>query len=260
MEQRNAVSEIESTMVKQPTCHEGNHNLVYHLHLLPPVAHRDARWPPLYSGSHLCQADRWFWDIREIASFREHTSVLTIAGLMKPTMPSLRIVLTCVAAAVFYGIIHDLFTAHVCVEYFSIFHPPVFSTTSPTLLAIGWGVLATWWMGVFLGVLLALAARAGSRNKLEARNLIRPISKLLLVMGFLAAGAGLAGYILTRNGVIIPPQWVASVLPPARHARFMADLWAHNASYFFGLVGSLLLCLLTIRKRIARRNDAVLAS
>jgi hypothetical protein len=165
-------------------------------------------------------------------------------------MPSLRIVLTCVAAAVLYGIIHDLFTAHICVEYFSVFHPPVFSTTSPTLLAIGWGVLATWWVGVFLGVLLALAARVGSRNKIEAPNLIRPISKLLLVMGFLAAGAGLTGYILTRNGMIIPPQWVTSILPPTRHARFMADLWAHNASYLFGVVGGLLLCFLTIRKRL----------
>ena len=166
-------------------------------------------------------------------------------------MPSLRIVLTCVATAILYGIIHDLFTAHICVEYFSVFHPPVFSTTSPTLLAIGWGVLATCWMGVFLGVLLAIAIRAGSRNKIEAPNLILPISKLFLVMGFLAAGAALAGYILTRNGMITPPLWVTSILPPTRHARFMADLWAHYASYLFGVVGSLLLCFLTIRKRLA---------
>ena len=260
MEQRNAVSEIESTMVKQPTCNRETTIwfIIFTYFRLSLTGTIDGHHST--PEATCVKQIAGFGIVREIASFREHTSVLTIAGLMKPTMPSLRIVLTCVAAAVFYGIIHDLFTAHVCVEYFSIFHPPVFSTTSPTLLAIGWGVLATWWMGVFLGVLLALAARAGSRNKLEARNLIRPISKLLLVMGFLAAAAGLAGYILTRNGVIIPPQWVASVLPPARHARFMADLWAHNASYFFGLVGSLLLCLLTIRKRIARRNDAVLAS
>ena len=80
-------------------------------------------------------------------------------------MQSCKIVLTCVFAAVLYGIIHDQFTAHICVEYFSVFHPPVFSTTSPALLALGWGVIATWWMGAFLGVLLAIAARAGSRQQ-----------------------------------------------------------------------------------------------
>lgn len=57
------------------------------------------------------------------------------------------IVLFSIAAAIFYGIAHDQITARVCVEYFTIGHLPVFKTTSPTLLALGWGVLATWWLG-----------------------------------------------------------------------------------------------------------------
>jgi hypothetical protein len=52
----------------------------------------------------------------------------------------LKIILACVAAAIIYGILHDQITARVCVEYFTIFHPPVFATQSPTLLAFGWGV------------------------------------------------------------------------------------------------------------------------
>ena len=99
-------------------------------------------------------------------------------------MQGIKIVLTCVFAAVLYGIIHDQFTAHICVEYIWVFHPPVFSTTSPALLALGWGVIATWWMGAFLGVLLAFAARVGSRKKIDLSELLRPISELLLVMGF----------------------------------------------------------------------------
>lgn len=165
-------------------------------------------------------------------------------------MESFKIVLTCVFAAVFYGIIHDQFTAHICVEYFSVFHPPVFSATSPVLLALGWGVIATWWMGAFLGVLLALGARVGSRNKIDAHELVRPISELLLVMGFLATVAGLSGYVLARRGVIAPPGWIGSILPPAKHARFMADWWAHNASYLFGFFGGVFLCVLTIRRRL----------
>ena len=165
-------------------------------------------------------------------------------------MQSLRIILTCIAAAVVYGIVHDQFTAHICVEYFSVFHPPVFPTESPMLLALGWGVIATWWMGAFLGVLVALAARAGSRRKVDAFELVRPISKLLLTMGFLAAVAGLTGHMLAHRGAIAPPGWVATVLPPARHARFMADWWAHNASYLVGFFGGIVLCVVTIRKRL----------
>jgi hypothetical protein len=169
-------------------------------------------------------------------------------------MQSIKIVLTCVIAAVLYGILHDQFTAHICVEYFSVFHPPVFATASPTLLGLGWGVIATWWMGAFLGVLLALSARAGSRCKVELNQLIRPISKLLLTMGLLAALAGIIGYELATHGAITPPAWIAETLPRERHARFMADWWAHNASYLVGFLGGILLCILTIRKRLSIRQ------
>jgi hypothetical protein len=37
----------------------------------------------------------------------------------------LKIILACVAAAIIYGILHDQITARVCVEYFTVFHPPV---------------------------------------------------------------------------------------------------------------------------------------
>jgi hypothetical protein len=54
------------------------------------------------------------------------------------------IVVLCIASAVIYGILHDQVTARFCVEYFTVGHPPVFDTTSPTLLGVGWGVIATW--------------------------------------------------------------------------------------------------------------------
>lgn len=166
-------------------------------------------------------------------------------------MQSLKIVLTCIVAAIVYGIVHDQFTAHICVEYFSVFHPPVFETDSPTLLGLGWGVIATWWVGAFLGVLLALSARLGSRNKTDARQLLRPILKLLLTMGLLAALAGLTGFVLASRGVIVPPAWIATILPHQKHARFMADWWAHNASYLVGFLGGIVLCILTIRTRFS---------
>ena len=78
-------------------------------------------------------------------------------------MQVLAIVALCIGAAVVYGIAHDQITARICVEYFTIGHPPVFATDDPTLLGLGWGVIATWWVGLMLGIFLALAARAGRR-------------------------------------------------------------------------------------------------
>jgi hypothetical protein len=52
---------------------------------------------------------------------------------------NLKIILLCVAAAIEYGVAHDQITARVCLEYFTVFHPPVFATQSPTALAFGWG-------------------------------------------------------------------------------------------------------------------------
>ena len=160
-----------------------------------------------------------------------------------------KIVLLCIAAAIVYGIIHDQFTARICIEYFTVFHPAVFATKSPTLLALGWGVIATWWMGALLGMLLAIAARSGSRPKLSAAMLIEPIGKLLAVMAGCALAAGFAGFVLAEQGLVSPPLWVSHRLSPAVEARFMADWWAHNASYAVGFLGGIALCAVQFRKR-----------
>ncbi|MEX0794660.1 MAG: hypothetical protein WD045_16100 [Pirellulaceae bacterium] len=76
-------------------------------------------------------------------------------------MQFLLIIALSIASAVIYGILHDQITARVCVEYFTIGHPPVFNTEAPTLLGLGWGIIATWWVGLILGVGLAMVARIG---------------------------------------------------------------------------------------------------
>jgi hypothetical protein len=62
-------------------------------------------------------------------------------------MQAARIILYCVLGAVGYGVVHDQITARICLKYFTIGHPQVFNTQSATLLGIGWGVIATWWVG-----------------------------------------------------------------------------------------------------------------
>src|SRR5215468_2192723 len=106
------------------------------------------------------------------------------------------IILLSVFSAIVYGIVHDQITARICVEYFTVGHPPIFNTKSPTLLGFGWGIVATWWVGVMLGFPLACAARLGSSRPLSANELVKPIAMLLGVMGVGAFLAGLIGFIL----------------------------------------------------------------
>jgi hypothetical protein len=164
-------------------------------------------------------------------------------------MQALGIILMSIVAAVIYGIAHDQVTARVCVEYFTVGHASIFGTDDPTLLGIGWGIIATWWVGLILGVPLAIAARFGSRPKRSMRSLVRPIASLLGVMAAFALVAGVTGWLLARNGVIFLVKRLAERIPPERHAAFLADGWAHSASYLVGFVGGIVLIRLVSRSR-----------
>jgi hypothetical protein len=164
-------------------------------------------------------------------------------------MEVLRIVGLSVAAAIAYGIAHDLVTAHVCVEYFSVFHPPLVGSESPVALALAWGVVATWWGGLTLGLLLALAARTGSAPKWDAAQLVRPIAMLLACMGGLSLVAGLAGAALAKAGAVWVAGEMAERLPREKHVAFLADLWAHSASYAAGVLGGVALAVWVRRRR-----------
>lgn len=152
-------------------------------------------------------------------------------------MESVRIILLCIASAVVYGIVHDQVTARVCVEYFTIGHPPIFDTDDPTTLAFGWGILATWWVGLFLGILLAVVARAGRWPKRSMCSLIGPIVILMAVSALLALAAGAVGFFLANRGSISLGEPLASRVPPQKRVAFLVDLWAHLASYVAGFTG-----------------------
>ena len=164
-------------------------------------------------------------------------------------MERLRIIGLALLGAIAYGIVHDQVTARICVEYFTIGHPPIFSTTSPTLLALGWGVIATWWVGLPLGLVLSLAARGGSRRKLGAAELRRPIATLLLTMAACAAVAGTVAGTLAVAGKInlVPPM--SELVPIDRQIPFLVDLWMHSASYASGILGGIGLAVWVWRQR-----------
>ncbi len=179
------------------------------------------------------------------------------AGSRMGFLEAVKIVAFCILAAIGYGVVHDLVTAHLCVEYFTIGHPKLFATESPLLLALGWGIVATWWVGLLFGVPLAFAALAKGRgdrpraSQRSASSLSKPILGLLGSMGVVAALAGLIGFALARAGLVDLGEPLASSVPVDRHVAFITDLWAHSASYLAGFVGGIVLI-----RRVARsRND-----
>jgi hypothetical protein len=79
-------------------------------------------------------------------------------------MQSVAIVLLCIASAVVYGILHDQGTVRVCLEYFTVGHPFIFPTRSPTFLADLWAHSASYLVG-FLGGTLVIIAVWRSRKE-----------------------------------------------------------------------------------------------
>jgi hypothetical protein len=166
-------------------------------------------------------------------------------------MQFLAIVVLSMMAAVAYGIVHDQITARVCIEYFTIGHPQILAveTTSPTVIGFVWGVVATWWVGLALGILLAIAARVGRRPQKSVRVLVRPLLLLMGISGALALLAGILGYVAASSGWIELHGPIAHRVPQQQHSRFIADAFAHTMSYAAGAIGGLILIVLTWRSR-----------
>ncbi len=157
-------------------------------------------------------------------------------------MKNAQIILLSILAACTYGVVHDQITVRLCLEYFTVAHPPLFHTASPTLLALCWGVAATAGIGAVLGLVLALVSQSRGAAPYSVSRLGRSILVLLAVMAVSACGAGVVGYELSRRGLISMPAGLAGVIRAEQHDRFMAVWFAHGASYLVGLAGGALLC------------------
>jgi hypothetical protein len=150
------------------------------------------------------------------------------------------IVVMCMFAAVFYGVIHDQATIRICSEYFHAFHGDT-TGKSPTLMALYWGAASTWWGGAALGLLIAGVSRLGSGPKVEPREIVFPLIYLILFTMGAAILMGIGAGIAASNGWISMTGEVRESIPKGRHTAFLVNLWAHNASYVAGTVGGVFL-------------------
>ena len=86
-----------------------------------------------------------------------------------------------------------------------------------------------------------------------------PILKLLGLMALLAALAGVVGYELGVNHLLIPSPFVVDNIPPDRWNQLFAAGGSHLASYAVGFLGGIVLAVWAWRKRtqLARVQSVV---
>jgi hypothetical protein len=160
----------------------------------------------------------------------------------------LKIVGLCAVGAVLYGEIQDHSLIRYCPEYFSVFHPDIFATQDPFLLALGWGFVATWWVGLILGVILWACARQGEWPRLTWRQLAPGVIRIFLVTGVVAAATLYAAWAVDFMAPSFLLGPVADYSPTVR-AKVSFMLAAYNASYITAFLGGGALCGWTIRHR-----------
>jgi hypothetical protein len=164
-------------------------------------------------------------------------------------MQKTKIILLGVAVATTYGVLHDQITVRLCIEYFTIAHPPLFRTTSPMVLGACWGVAATFWVGVVLGLLLALVSQSAGQPPVPIRRLFRVMLALVAGTAALATLAGVVGFELSRHGIVAIPAEFSDAVRPSDHYRFMAVWFAHGASYLGGMAGGAVVIFRIWRER-----------
>ncbi len=162
-----------------------------------------------------------------------------------PGREMFRILGLIVLMAALYGIVHDQITARIYPAYFNVDHPDlgypaIFHSSSPTVLAFAWGIVATVPLATVLGTMIAIAAQAGGGSRISANDLFKPLLLVFGSMALMAVAGGIWGY----------HAWQAdSKLFVAR--REMADFCAHLMSYCGGLLGAVVLMIWIV---IHRRN------
>ena len=164
-------------------------------------------------------------------------------------MEAAKIVLLSTAAATFYGIVHCLTSAHLCVEFFTLLPADPYAMTSPLALGLVWGIVGFWWIGFLLGLWVAVAARCGRRPPRTARSLVLPLAMHFSLTGVFAVLSGIVGYAYKLVGFVRLLPHLVNQLEFARHPDLIACLWSHRVAYLFQFVGATVLMVVIWRSR-----------
>lgn len=160
-----------------------------------------------------------------------------------PTRRFLTIVFGAIGLACLLGIALDLVTANVAVEYFSVHHPRIVPTDNPWVLALVWGVAASWWFGAIAGVVMATINHR-RQYPLEPWRILKWTLIACVVMW--VAMISILGGVMTISSTI-PVEKRPANFEFAR--RLIAVAMAHQYEYALGAVAGVVIAIMTWRAK-----------
>jgi hypothetical protein len=163
---------------------------------------------------------------------------------MNAALPRFRsVVLGSILRACLLGICLDLVTANVAVEYFSVIHPKVLPTENPWILALYWGVAASWWFGAIAGLIVA-SINHRRKQPLDPKRIWKCTTVSCVILW------------IAMIGILLAIMAISSTIPiDQRRATFESDrrlvavAMAHQFEYILGGVALLIVAVMTWRAK-----------
>ena len=146
------------------------------------------------------------------------------------------IILTAVIAGV-YGIVHDQITYSISPEYFTKFkygqfgfEPVWFGGHRQTVAVIGF--LATWWVGVLIGIVVGIGPLFSSTPGLMFRRAMKAVAIVMVATALMGVAGGIYGMFTNHDAL----QWYfPDDLDDKYH--FVIVGWVHNFGHLGALCG-----------------------
>ena len=171
-----------------------------------------------------------------------------------------------VICATAYGVVNDQITSTISTEYFSVYK---FRQFTPQLEMFGMidapmrvqailiGTLATWWYGLFLGIMLGISSMAGRHAPLTTMQYMRIIGAVMVFTFAISVIFGTFAYII--EPFTKPDAANMPFLESIQNIRnaYCVGSW-HNGSYLAALVATVYASFWAQAKRrkiaLAERN------
>jgi hypothetical protein len=160
-----------------------------------------------------------------------------------PSKNFLVIVFGSIGLACALGIALDMVTAHVAVEYFSVYHPRIISSQRPFDLALAWGIAASWWFGAVVGLVLAFF-NGRRQQPMSAPRILKWVAVWCAVL-WLVMMAILVGVMVASS--TIPVHKRRPTFENDR--RVIAVAMAHQYEYLLGGIALIILTTWVVRAK-----------
>ncbi|MFO0912369.1 MAG: hypothetical protein U0795_05405 [Pirellulales bacterium] len=160
----------------------------------------------------------------------------------------LTIVLGATGLACLLGIAVDLVTAHVAVEYFTVHHPHIVDSESPWVMALVWGIGASWWFGAVAGLIVATINHR-RQEPIEPGRILKWSAISCVILWMVMMGI-LVGVLALAN--TIPVEIRRPTFDFDR--RIMAVAMAHQFEYLLGAIALAIVAIITWRSGLQSRS------